>query len=346
MTPDASPLATLPRAQLSANGPQVARLCLGTMMFGARTDKAEAARILARYRAAGGDFIDTADTYAGGASEAMLGDLTGGDWAGLTLASKVGNPVDGVAGSGGLAPDWVAQAAAMSLERLNADRMDLYWLHKPDPQTPLPETLGALAELLRQGMITHWGLSNFRGWQVAEAVRLADTMGLPRPVAVQPYYHLLNREAEADLIPAARHYGMGIVPYSPLARGVLTGKYRTGTPEDSRAGRSDTRMMEVEFRPETLAAAARAADHAEGTGRSPAGLALNWVLACDGVTSLLAGPRTLAQLQGYLDAIAEPFAAADEAVLSALCPAGETPGGHRDPRYPLQGRATTGLATR
>lgn len=335
-------MTALPRAPLHAGGPMVARLALGTMMFGHRTERAEAARILDAYRAAGGDLIDTADAYTGGASERMLADLTGGDWSGLVLATKVGNPVDGVAGSGGLAPGWVAQAAAMSLERLRARRIDLYWLHRPDPATPLEQTMAALAELMRQGLVGAWGLSNFRGWQVAEAVRLADAAGMARPVAVQPYYHLLNREAEAELIPAARHYGLGIVPYSPLARGVLTGKYRDGTPPDSRAGRADPRLLEVEFRPETLAAAARAAAHAEGSGRSPTGLALNWALACRGVATVLAGPRTLAQVQGYIAGIAEPYGPDDEAVLSALCPEGGLPGGHRDPRYPLEGRQPGG----
>jgi len=336
----------LPRARLHADGPEVARLTLGTMMFGQRTARDEAARILECYRAAGGDVIDTADTYAAGGSETMLGDLTGGDWRAMTLATKVGNPVKGVASSGGLSPRWVTQAVQMSLDRLRADRIDLYWLHCPDADTPLVETLAALAGLMRQGLVGAWGLSNFRGWQVAEAVRLADAEGMARPVAVQPYYHVLNREAETELIPAARHYGLGIVSYSPLARGVLTGKYRGEKPDDSRAARADVRLMEVEFRPATLAAAARAAEHAETTGRSPTGLALNWVLACEGVSSVLAGPRSLEQLQGYLDGIAEPYTAADEALLSSLCPEGGLPEGHRDPRYPLAGRKVVGAPAR
>ena len=329
---------TLPRAPLWRGGPQVARLALGTMMFGQRTETSEAGRILEAWRAAGGDLVDTADTYAGGASEEMLATLTGGDWAGLVLATKVGNPVAGVAGSGGLAPGWVTRAAQMSLDRLRATRIDLYWLHRPDPDTPLEDTMAALAELMRQGLVGAWGLSNFRGWQVAEAVRLADAAGMARPVAVQPYYHMLNREAEAELIPAARHHGLGIVPYSPLARGVLTGKYRGETPEGSRAGRADARLLEVEFRPETLALAATMADHAEATGRTPTGLALNWALACAGVAAVLAGPRTLEQVQAYIAGLGEGYTEADEALLSSLCPAGGLPGGHRDPRYPLEGR--------
>ncbi len=342
---------SVPRAPLWRDGLRVARLALGTMMFADRTDLAEAGRILDAYRAAGGDLVDTADTYSGGASESMLGELTGGDWAGLVLATKVGNPVRGMAESGGLSPGWVMRAAEMSPQQLRASRIDLYWLHRPDPDTPLQATMAALADLLQQRLVGAWGLSNFRGWQVAEAVRLAEAAGMARPVAVQPYCHSLNREAEADLIPAARHYGMGVVPCSALARGIPTGKYRAGLPAGSRADRGDARVMEVEFRPGTLALAATAASHAEGTGRTPTGLALNWApnwapnwaLACDGVASVLAGPRTLGQLQGYIAGLAEPCLAADEALLSALCPPGGLPGRHRDPRYPLTGRTTAGL---
>ena len=329
----------LDKTPLFAGGPAVSRLCLGTMMFGDQTDRDEAGRIVERFMAAGGTFIDTADTYADGRSETMLGALIREMRGEVFLATKVGNAVGDVAGSGGLSARWIARAAEMSLGRLGTDRIDLYYLHREDDRVPLDETVAAIGALLRSGMVAHWGFSNFRPWKIAEMVRLADGMGIARPVAAQPYYHLLNRLAEADTIPACRHFGIGVVPYSPLARGVLTGKYRVGRPAGSRAARADQRIMETEFLPETLALAARAADYAEQRGVEPTGMALRWVLANDAVSSVLVGPKSLSQLDAYLEAAASPYAERDERFLSSLCAPGDTPvPGHHDPRYPLDGR--------
>ena len=336
--PDLTKLAHQP---LFAQRPSVSQLCLGAMMFGDRTDAAEAGRILDAFLAAGGSFIDTADSYAGGDSERMLGELLGSRRDQVVLATKVGNPVRGVENSGGLSRAWILEAARMSLERLATDRVDLYYLHLEDDETPIEETLGALGELMERGAIRSWGFSNFRPWKIAEMVRIADRLGVARPRVAQPYYHLLNRIVEADYLPACRHFGIAAVPYSPLARGVLTGKYRDGTPEGSRAGRGDKRMGETEFFPETIALASRVADYAVETGRTAPGLAVQWVLAADTVGQVLVGPRTLDQLEGYLDAADTPYTAADEAFLSGLCIPGHTAvPGHNDPRYPLQGRRT------
>lgn len=327
---------------LFADGPAVSRLCLGTMMFGNQSDEAESARILDAFLAAGGNFIDTADTYSGGVSEEFIGRNLGDRRADCVLATKVGNVVEGVQGSGGLSPGWVMQAAAMSVERLRSDVIDLYYLHADDNVTSLDETIGALGDLIAAGTVRHWGFSNFRPWKIAEMVRVADRLGVARPVACQPYYHLLNRTAEADTLPACRHFGFGVVPYSPLGRGILTGKYRGGTPEGSRAARGDKRFMEAEFHPETLAQAAKMADYADGRQREPGSLAINWLLANEAVTSVLIGPKSVDQLEAYLAAPGGGYDAADEEFLSALCPPGHTPApGHSDPRYPLRGRWTS-----
>lgn len=329
----------LPMKALFAGGPAVSRLCLGTMMFGDQTGEAEASRILDAYFSAGGNFIDTADVYADGASEAMLGRLLAGRWDDCVIATKVGNRLSAVNGSGGLSPEWIARAAAMSRDRLKVETIDLYYLHRDDDRTPLEETIGALGELISAGAIRQWGFSNFRPWKIAEMIRIADRLGVARPVAAQPYYHMLNRTAEADTLPACRHFGLAVIPYSPLGRGILTGKYRGRTPEASRGARGDKRFMETEFRPETLAQAARMADYAEATRREPASLALNWALANDAVTSVLIGPKSLPQLEAYVDALSVEFTPEDETFLSALCAPGQTPApGHSDPRYPLQGR--------
>lgn len=330
---------TLRQVPLFSGGPQVSQLCLGTMMFGDQADEAESARILDRFLEAGGNFVDTADVYVDGVSERLIGRLLGNRRSACVLATKVGNKVAGVEGSGGLSPAWIARAAEMSLERLRTDFIDLYYLHADDNRTSLDEIVGALGDLIRDGRVRHWGFSNFRPWKIAEMVRVADRLGVPRPAAAQPYYHMLNRTAEADTLPACRHFGIGVVPYSGLGRGILTGKYRYGTPTDSRGARSDKRFMETEFYPETLSLAARMADHAERDGRDPISLALNWLLANRIVTSVLIGPKSAAQLNSYLEAPGARYGADDEAFLSALCPAGHTPApGHSDPRYPLRGR--------
>jgi aryl-alcohol dehydrogenase-like predicted oxidoreductase len=329
------------RKPLFTDGPAVSRLCLGTMMFGNQADEAQSARILEAFFAAGGNFIDTADAYVGGVSEEIIGRNLGSRRADCFLATKVGNPVEGVKGSGGLSPGWVMQAAAMSVERLRSDVIDLYYLHADDNQTSLDETIGALGDLIAAGTVRYWGFSNFRPWKIAEMVRIADRLGVARPAACQPYYHMLNRTAESDTLPACRHFGFGVIPYSPLGRGILTGKYRHGTPQGSRGARGDKRFMEAEFHPETMAQAAKMADYADKKSRDPVSLAINWVLANDAVTSVLIGPKSFDQLQAYLAAPAEKYDAADEALLSSLCAPGHTPApSHSDPRYPLRGRWT------
>ena len=331
-------MSPLRRRPLHEGGPQVSELCLGTMMFGDQTDEKEAGRILQGFFAAGGNFVDTADAYAGQDSERILGRLLKDAPSDLLLATKVGNPVAGV-GSGGLSRAWMRRAAAMSRERLQVETIGLYYLHLDDETVPLEEVVETLGGLIADGAVRAWGFSNFRPWKIAEMIRLADALGVPRPVAAQPYYHVLNRAVEADYLPACRHFGIGVVPYSPLARGVLTGKYRDGAPEGSRAARGDKRMLETEFLPETVALANRAADHARERGRDPAALAIRWVLANDAVASVLIGPKNLSQLDSYLEAAASPYDAKDETFLDGLC----TPGhlavpGRNDPRYPLQGR--------
>ncbi|RLQ87206.1 aldo/keto reductase [Notoacmeibacter ruber] len=311
------------------------------MMFGDQTDEDEASEILDRYFTAGGNFVDTADMYSAGASEAMLGRLSSRLPEGTIIATKVGNRVGSDERSGGLSPDWIREAAARSLDRLERKQIDLYYLHLDDPSQDLAATIDALGELLADHRIRAWGFSNFPAWKIAELVRLADAAGVDRPVAAQPLYHMLNREAEAGFIPACRHFGMSVVSYSPLARGVLTGKYATdgAPPPGSRAGRGDKRILQTEFRPETLQQAAAAAEYARESGRNPAHLAIRWVLANDAVTSVLAGPRTVSQIEGYLEALKTRYDSADEEMLSSLCIPGKSAApGAFDPKYPPDGR--------
>jgi aryl-alcohol dehydrogenase-like predicted oxidoreductase len=327
--------------RLGQSGLSVSVLCLGAMMFGDRTDEAEAGRIVTSARDAGVNFVDTADAYAKGESERIIGRLIAAERERWIVATKVGNTGAPAPKDADLSRRHVMRAIDASLGRLGLSHVDLYYLHLDDAGTPLEETLATMGDLVRAGKIRYWGVSNFRGWRIAEAALLADRLGVPPPVVCQPYYNAVNRMPEVEVLPACEHFGLGVVPYSPLARGVLTGKYRPGEPPpaETRAGRGDKRMMQTEFRVESLAIAQKIKAHAERRGMTAGQFALNWVLNCGAVSSVLAGPRTLEQWQGYLGALQHAFGAEDEALVDRLVAPGHpsTPG-YSDPRYPLAGR--------
>jgi len=320
---------------------QVSVLCLGTMMFADQTDQAEAAAIVEDARNHGVNFIDTADVYSKGGSERMVGALiksARNDW---VLATKLGNKMSERVNEGHYSRAWVTREVDESLRRLDTDRIDLLYLHRDYLGMNLEEPLRAIDAQMRAGKVLSWGLSNFRGWRIAEAVHIARQLGMPGPAACQPYYNLLNRMPEVEILPACAHHGIGVVPYSPIARGVLSGKYLPGQAPaaDSRAGRGDKRMAETEFRPESLQIAQQLQTHAQQRGVTLPQFATAWVLANDAVSSVIAGPRTLAQWQAYLPAIDYRPDAADEALIDSLVPPGHpsTPG-FNDPAYPLAPR--------
>jgi aryl-alcohol dehydrogenase (NADP+) len=329
--------------RLGKSGLTVSRICLGTMMFGGRTDEADAARIIADAAENGVNFIDTADVYNDGASERIVGKAIAANRDDWVLATKAGNRMGNKASHQGLGRKWILQACEDSLKRLQTDFIDLYYLHLEDHDTPMEETVLALRTLVETGKIRYFGVSNFRGWRIAEISRLCDGLGLQRPVACQPYYNALNRMPEVEVLPACSNYGLGVVPYSPLARGVLTAKYDPDQPPpaESRAGAKDERMMESEWRPESLRIAQTIRAHAESRGSTAGAFALGWLLNNRAVTSVLAGPRTLDQWQAYLAGLDYPFAADDEELVNSLVPTGHpsTPG-YTDPRYPIEGRTT------
>jgi aryl-alcohol dehydrogenase-like predicted oxidoreductase len=230
-----------------------------------------------------------------------------------------------------------------SLVRLATDYVDIYYLHLDFPDIPLAETVGAMGELIRAGKIRYFGISNYRGWRISEVVHTCRDLGVPPPVVCQPYYNAMNRMPEVEILPACGHHGIGVVPYSPIARGVLTGKYQPGAapPEDTRAGRADKRMMETEFRPESLEMAQKIKAHAERRGFTAGQFATAWVLANRLVTSVIGGPRTLGQWNDYYGALERGLDAEDEALIDSLVRPGHpsTPG-YNDPRYPFFGRIT------
>ena len=327
--------------RLGASGLLVSPLCVGTMMFGDRTDAAESTRIVHAARDAGVNFIDTADAYAKTDSERIVGAAIKGERRQWILATKVGNVLTAKPVDGGLSRRWVLAACDDSLARLATDYIDVYYLHRDDYETPLAETIGAIGELIRAGKVRYFGVSNYRGWRIAEIVAECAAQGVPPPVVCQPYYNLLNRQPEVEILPACDYYGLGVAPYSPIARGVLTGKYVPGAPvpEDSRHSRGDARFRETEQRAESYAIAQTLAAHAAKTGRTLTQFALAWLWANRIVTSIIAGPRTLAQWQDYVAAVGTAWSDEDEALVDSLV----TPGhasthGYNDPQYPFHGR--------
>jgi aryl-alcohol dehydrogenase-like predicted oxidoreductase len=326
---------------LGRSGLRVSPLCLGTMMFGGPTDEPTSGRIIARAREHGVNFIDTADGYTGGRSEEVVGRSIAAERGWWVLATKIANPTGAGPNARGLSRRHVQHAVEASLRRLGTDVIDILYLHKEDHTTPLAETVHALADVIRAGKIRYFGVSNYRSWRVAELCRLADAAGIDRPVVSQPLYNALNREVEVEHLPACGYFGLGVVPYSPLARGVLTGKYQPNVAPaaDTRAGRRDRRMMESEWRPESLDIAATIADHARGKGLTPSQFAMGWVLNNALVTGAVGGPRTEAQWDDYLTCLDVRLDAEDEALVDRLVSAGHpsTPG-YNDPAYPIEGR--------
>lgn len=326
---------------LGNSGVKVSPICLGTMQFGKLTEHDEAARIVASAREAGINFIDTASSYAAGKGEAMVGELLASDREWWVIASKVGSQTGPGPNEDGTSRHQIRAAIDRSLQRLRTDRVDLYYLHRDDRTTPLDESIGAIGELIQTGKVLYWGLSNFYGWRLAEAVGLARELGVPRPIVVQPYYHALNRQAEAELLPAAAHFGLGVVPYSPLARGMLTGKYLPGEPPpaESRAGRDDFEIMSREWREESKVIVQELLRHAEARGMTIGQYAVNWLLSNAIVTAILAGPRTFEQWSEYLGALDHGFNAEDAAAVDRLIPPGHaSTHGYTDPTYPITGR--------
>lgn len=326
---------------LGRSGLKVSPLCLGAMMFGGQTSEFDSHAIMAMAKDQGINFVDTADAYSSGGSEEVVGRGISQDRGWWILATKLANQMGEGPNRGGLSRRRVLEACDESLARLGADYIDIYYLHKEDHDTALEETVGALGDLMRAGKIRYFGLSNYRSWRVAEICHLADGLGIERPIVSQPYYNAMNRMPEVEHLPACDYHGLGVVPYSPLARGVLTGKYAPGATAEqgTRAARSDRRMMQTEWRDESLEIAQRIKAHAEAKGASPIDIAVQWVLNNELITATIAGPRTMEQWDAYMQALDYKFTAEDEALVDELVATGHpsTPG-YNDPAYPIEGR--------
>ena len=327
--------------RLGKSNLKVSALCLGTMMFGQQTPANEAARIVASARDHGINFIDTADVYNEGRAETLLGQLLAGQREHWVLASKLGNRMGTDVNAGHYSRRWLIQQTDAILARLGTDYLDILYLHRDFHDENLEEAVQTLGDLTRAGKIRSFGLSNFRGWRIAEIMRLCEKIGVPQPVVCQPYYNLLNRGPEVEILPACGHYGLGVVPYSPLARGVLTGKYPPGQSpaEGTRAGSGDKRILETEFREESLLIAQKIKARCEAKGWVPGQFAAAWVLANPLISSVIAGPRLLSHLEDVYGAVDLVLDREDEVFVNDLViPGHASSHGYNDPSYPFFGR--------
>jgi aryl-alcohol dehydrogenase-like predicted oxidoreductase len=294
---------------LGRTGVSVSPLCLGTMMFGAwgNPDHEDSVRIIHRALDAGINFVDTADVYSSGESEEIVGKaLAGGRRDDVVLATKVHGSMGDDPNRRGNSRRWIVAEVENSLRRLGTEWIDLYQIHRPEPGTDVDETLGALTDLVRDGKIRYAGSSTFPAESIVEAQWTAERRNRERFVCEQPPYSILARAVEADVLPTCRGYGMAVIPWSPLAGGWLSGRYRKGAeaPESSRAGRMPQRHdPDLPENREKLEAADQLAQLAEETGISLIEMALAFVLEHPAVTAPIIGPRTVEQLEGQLGAV-------------------------------------------
>jgi aryl-alcohol dehydrogenase-like predicted oxidoreductase len=297
--------------QLGHTGVQVSPLCLGAMMFGAwgNTDHEDSIRIVHAALDAGINFIDTADVYSAGESEEIVGKALAGRRDEIVLATKFHGAMGEQDGrdpnKSGNSRRWIIQEVENSLRRLKTDWIDLYQVHRPEPDTDIEETLGALSDLVHQGKIRYLGSSTFPASQVVEAQWAARERGLERFVCEQPPYSLLVRGVEEDLLPTAQRHHMGVIPWSPLAGGWLSGAWRKGkeAPQSTRAQRLPARYdLSQPGNQRKLEAADALAQLAEDAGVSLIHLAIAFVIRHPAVTAAIIGPRTMEQLESQLGA--------------------------------------------
>lgn len=290
--------------QRSIGALQVSLVGLGCNNFGQRLDEAQTARVVHAALDAGITLFDTADIYGGTLSEEYLGKALGSRRDEVVIATKFGLPIGGDPERKGAGARWIAQAIEDSLRRLGTDRIDLYQLHMPDPETPIAETLDALDALVKAGKVRQIGNSNFSGEQIAEADRVATERGLARFVCAQNHYNLLTRQVEDEVLPAVVAHGLSFLPYFPLASGLLTGKYALGEelPEGARLTQMGERAQWV-LNEENLKTVERLREFATARGRTLLEIAFSWLASRPSVASVIAGATTPEQVAANTAAI-------------------------------------------
>jgi aryl-alcohol dehydrogenase-like predicted oxidoreductase len=312
---------TIQYRPLGRTGVQVSNLCFGTMSFGAEADEETSAAMYRRCRDVGINFFDCANVYAKGRSEEILGRLVTGHRDEVVLTSKVGFPAGPDANARGLSRRHILLAVETSLKRLNTDRIDLYFLHRFDERTPIEEALRALDDLVRQGKIVYPAISNTASWQIAKALGISARQGWERFECLQPMYNLVKRQAEVEILPMALSEQLGVISYSPLGGGLLTGKYSTSRrPEAGRLRESPVYAARYGQQPEYFAAAERFTQYAADHGFHPAALAVAWVMVHPAITAPIIGARNVAQLDESLGALDVRMSPELRAEVAALTP--------------------------
>ena len=289
--------------RLGQSGLKVSEICLGTMTFGHGADAAEARRIVDLAMARGLNFIDTADAYNNGVAETMLGEILKGRRREAVIATKFFNPMGPGPNDSGMSRVHIMNAIEDSLRRLQTDHVDIYYIHHVDVQTRLEEMLRAVDDLIHQGKVRYAACSNYEAWRLMEAIWISDSKGLARFACYQPQYSLVVRDIEEEIVPVCELKGLGVVVWSPLAGGLLAGKYKPG---ERRAAGSRSEegwaFPERYFAPQRDAILTALLEVAAEVGRSPAQVALRWVLDQPFITSGIVGARTAAQLGDTLGA--------------------------------------------
>jgi len=303
---------------LGRTGVRVSSLCLGTMSFGGDADEETSAAMFHRCREVGINFFDTANVYTGGRSEQILGQLIADCRDEIVLTSKVNFPTGDDVNAGGLSRRHVMLAVEASLKRLDTDRLDLYFLHSFDPDTPMDEPLRALDDLVHQGKILYSGVSNWAAWQIATALGISAREGLARFECIQPMYNLAKRQAEVEILPLAQAEQIGVISYSPLGGGLLTGKYgTTRRPEGGRLVENQlyaTRYGDAAH----YEIAERFTAQAQERGVHPVSLAVAWVMSHPAITAPIIGARNVEQLEASLAALDVQMTPEWRAEISAL----------------------------
>ena len=305
---------------LGRTGVRVSPLCLGTMAFGGDADEAESARMYALARDAGVDFVDTANVYSRGRSEEVVGRLIGDERDQIVLTSKVFGRMGDGPNERGLSRRHIVSAVEASLRRLGTDRIDVYFVHQFDRDTPIEETLRALDDLVRRGLVLYPAVSNWAAWQIAKALGISAREGLARFEVIQPMYNLAKRQAEVEILPLAASEGVGVIPYSPLGGGLLVGRYLGRGAEQ--AGRLVENAMYAKRYARELESgvAERFVAYAAERGVHPATLAVAWVGSHPAVTAPIVGARTAEQLAPSLAAATFTMTPAMRAEIAALTP--------------------------
>ncbi len=309
---------------LGRTGVRVSPLCLGTLNFGGPTPDDEAARMVDAALDAGINFIDTADSYHEGRSEEAVGKTLAGRRQRVVLATKVHFPTGAGPNDGGNSRLHILRACDASLRRLRTDSIDLYQVHRPSPDVPIDETLGALTDLVRAGKVRYIGCSTHPAWMVIEALAVSERRGFARYVSEQPPYNLLDRRIENELVPMALAHGLAILPWAPIAQGVLAGRYKAGEalPEDSRAARMPGTIYSRRVTPRGIEAGEQFVALAREHGLTPGQLALLWCKDQPAVTSPIVGPRTLEQMRDVLPVLEMTLTPAQRDACDAINPPG------------------------